>query len=597
MCSEALGKRGYTTYAGYQVQQNFQVPRVYPGLVAVPAEVFPPPPKKFADVDLTGGEVRVCWSKVKAKREFADRGKRWDQFQAQDLAKLLPFRPDEPKLSHWLAGIGCSGARPMVSAQVPYNQAKALLGRVFRLPAQREWGRGPQPGIWEFAWRFVDVLLPDFRADKMSIPDWLKTMPPNRRRPLEAAYLRYQRCGWQKRYEQFSSFVKTEFLPGFSKDDVGLVRLTEMIDRLIQGPADETHIIAGPFLKPLVAFLKKVWSVDNAIFYGSAGPEALHQFLNERLVDGAHTFFWCDFSMFDNTHSTQSWEFMEKLYRRAGIADADFWRVMDAWRSPKGKIGPLKYRARVMNASGRDDTALANAVLNGVASFLSLAAAWFDVDIFALEEHHILRMRTIVSLSVCGDDSVGALPPISKQRQERFAEVMRENISRFGFEAKFFMSDKLSDAVYLGMRPYPVGGKWFWGKTIGRATYKMGWVMAQGGRDVMAHITGVADMHLLCSRHVPILSDLAAKIVELRQGAKRTPVRKDPNKPWEWTLQGSLPYDESTLKAVAATYTVGGVYVSPGDVLSLIAAIQSVERLPCVLDHWLWRHMIHVDDL
>lgn len=573
------------------------MPRVYPGIVGIGAETLPPPPAKFADVDLSGGSVKVCWSKVKAKREFADRGKKWSDFQVADLEKLRKFQLGAPKLSHYLAGIGCSGARPMVSAQVPYNQAKALLGRVFRLPAERAWGRGPKPGIWEKAWQFVNVLLPDFKADRMTVPEWLQTMPSTRRKPLGAAAERYARVGWQKRYENFSSFVKTEFLPGFSKDDVGLVRLTNMIDRLIQGPADETHVIAGPYLKPLVARLKEVWSVDSAIFYGSAGPEALHRFLVDRLLDASHTYFWCDFSMFDNTHSNDSWDFMEKLYRRAGIADGDFWKVMQVWRQPKGKIGPFKYQARTMNASGRDDTSLANAVLNGVATFMSLASAWFGVPVMSLEEWHLRKMRTICSLSVCGDDSVGALPPITQLRQQEFAKVMRGNIAEFGFEAKFFMSDKVSDAVYLGMRPYPVDGRWFWGKTIGRATYKVGWVLERGQRDYMAHITGVADMHCLCSAHVPILGDLAKRIVTLREGAKRTPVQRDPHKPWEWTLQGVSPYDESTLRAVADTYTTGGVVVTVDDVKALIAEINSVTRLPCVLDHWLWKHMIHVDDL
>lgn len=162
-CTEALKKRGYTTFAGYQIQENLHVPKVYPGIVGVGAETFPPPPEKFKDVDLSGGSVKVCWSKVKAKREFADRGKKWSDFQAADLEKLRKYHLGAPKLSHYLAGIGCSGARPMVSAQAPYNQAKALLGRVFRLPAERAWGRGPKPGVWEKAWQFVDVLLPEDR--------------------------------------------------------------------------------------------------------------------------------------------------------------------------------------------------------------------------------------------------------------------------------------------------------------------------------------------------------------------------------------------------------------------------------------------------
>jgi hypothetical protein len=134
----------------------------------------------------------------------------------------------------------------------------------------------------------------------------------------------------------------------------------------------------------------------------------------------------------------------------------------------------------------------------------------------------------------------------------------------------------------------------------------MGWVTMDKDRDLMAHITGVADMHSLCSRHVPVLSDLAEKIIELRQGAKRTPVQLDANKPWEWTFKSGVKYDEMTLRAVAETYSVRDIpglrsdidkTISVEDVKGLISQIQSVNRLPCVLDHWLWKHMVYCDDL
>jgi hypothetical protein len=592
-----LKKRGYVSYAGYQVQENLQIPTCCPGLVYVRAEEITADPKKMKTVSLEGGSVKICWNKVKvAKSSFLDKGKRWDDFEVRDMEILRRFS-STPSFSHVLAGIGCSGARPMVSARSAYNQSKALLGRVFRLPSEREWGRGPKPGTWKWAAQFVDYLLPDFRTSKMSVEDWIASMPARRRSPLKRAAERYRQSGWRRSYEKFSSFVKTELLPGFGKSDVELTRLTGMIDRLIQGPADETHVIAGPYLKPLVYALKKIWGPDSAIFYGSAGPEALHKFLEEKLIDGARQYFWCDFSMYDNTHSEESWEFMAKLYRRAGIHDSDFWRVFEAWKAPRGTIGPFKYQARVMNASGRDDTALANGILNGFATYLSVAAAWLEIELEELTPAMLAPLKSIIVLSVCGDDSLGSIPPMPEEFMIGFRKRVAQNIAKFGFEAKLETSTRLCDAVYLGMRPYPVAGRWFWGKTIGRATYKMGWVVKKDNADAMAHITGIADMHCLCSRHVPVLSDLAAKIVELRKGAKRTPITIDPDRPWEWTLKGEVEYDYSTLEHVATTYTRKGVTVRVDDVLDLIKKIRAIERLPQVLDHWLWRHMIHADDL
>jgi hypothetical protein len=566
--------------------------------------VYPPDAKKWRGVDYEAGQVCVDPDIMNVKVTRQDKGRRWVDFEKEDLKRLDPHPP--PKFTHALAGIGCSGAAPMVSAKCTYNSAKALLGRAFRLPEARAWGRGPIPGAWEWAWQFVDYLLPEFRSRQMTIGDWLQSMPSRRRAALSQAAQKLLRVGWKDSYAKFSAFVKTELLPGFAKAGGDLVRIESMLDRLIQGPKDETHCIAGPWLKPLVLELKHCWSFDAPIFYGSAKPEALHKFLVERLVSERGLYFWSDFSMFDNTHTRSSWAFMRRLYQRAGIDDPMFWRVMDAWEKPIGSIGPFRYKARVMNASGRDDTALANGVLNGFATYLSVCAAWLNKPLFSLTVADVRACRNDIVLSVCGDDSIGRLPHMSEARASELRRVMATNISYFGFEAKLATSEKLYDAVYLGMRPYPTEKGYFWGKTIGRSTFKMGWVTMDKDRDLMAHITGVADMHSLCSRHVPVLSDLAEKIIELRQGAKRTPVQLDANKPWEWTFKSGVKYDEMTLRAVAETYSVRDTpglrsdidkTISVEDVKGLISQIQSVNRLPCVLDHWLWKHMVYCDDL
>ena len=40
--------------------------------------------------------------------------------------------------------------------------------------------------------------------------------------------------------------------------------------------------------------------------------------------------------MFDGTHSKESWGFVESLYKEYCDADPDFWRVLEAWRTPVG---------------------------------------------------------------------------------------------------------------------------------------------------------------------------------------------------------------------------------------------------------------------
>lgn len=602
-CWRMLRTLGYTSYSGSQLQDNLHVPTCYPGIVMFRGSQYPPPVKKWAGCNLNHGKSRdapgvwVAPGYANRKLEFGEKVQGWRKAELSDLEKLR--QPDPEQKLFALAGIACSGAMPMVSAQTDYNRFKAVAGRLFRQQAPADWGSGPKPGQWAEARRFLDILLTDLDAPVMSFEDWLASMPSRRRRALATAQVNFLRRGLRDGDAKFKAFVKTELLPGFKQELASgayswkeLDRLDSMLDRLINGPADVTHCIAGPILKPKMKRLKQLWHKDAHIVYGGAGPEVLARLL-ERLQFGNGEFFWCDFSMFDNTHSEETWALMESLYGDHGV---DFKAVLNMWRAPCGKIGPFKYQAKVMNASGRDDTALANAVLNGIATFLSLCCALVGKDLSELTRSDVYASMPRIVLSVCGDDSIGKVLGLSDV--SAFRAAFNAQIRAFGFEAKLETAKELSKAVYLGMRPYPTAAGWFWGKTIGRATYKMGFVQKPMQRDVMAHITGVADMHCLCSRHVPILYDLAAKICELRQGAKRTPVLVDENKPWEWVNQGAVPYDSITIASVAEAYTaLSGAQIQSEDVLDLIRCIASVNRLPCVLDHWLWKLIIACDDL
>jgi hypothetical protein len=585
-CQEKMDKLGYTTWSGYQVQENLQVPTCYPGIVYRRGEQHPPPQKKWDAVNTGEDLVKIRWHAANVIDGARSRGKKWDTFVKSDLQKLS--RPNPPRFTHALAGIACSGASPMVSVPTPYTQGKALLARVFREVPPAPWGRGPKPGRWLWARQFVPFLLPEFRAAPMSFEDWLASMPTRRRRALQEAAERYDRVGWTKASSYFKAFVKTEFLPGFSQKDWDLWRLDEMVDRIINAPEDVTHVIAGRVLKPFLTRLKEIWTPLSFVFYASVSPEKLKIWLDQ-ISEAEASYFWSDFVQFENSHSPDSWDFMEWLY---GPQDGDFSKVMDAWRAPQGSIGPFKYKARVMNASGRDDTALANCVLNGFATSLSICAAYFQIPLDELTPQLLAEASSSMRLAVCGDDSLGMLPRWEPERLESFKAATSANLKEFGFNAKLESSNRLIDCVFLGMRPYPTQKGWYWGKTIGRCTYKMPWSLKPQQRDLMAQITGVADMHVRCSPHVPIVADIARKIVALRAGAKRTPVRTDDNKPWEWTLESGVMYDEVTLQAVADVY-----HTSVDEVHELITAINGVERLPAVIDSDLWRRIISIDEL
>jgi len=558
--------------------------------------------EKVMRIDLPPGAIKLRASDApEAIRTKQRATTRWIDLEVSDLAKIKVDLPETPLFQ--LVGPAISGCNPTVVAKTTLNQVLAAIYRLFRVaPA-------PDAGLWRWASQFVSEILPMAQQtpDRMTDEEWLDSMPPNRQKVLRQAMLLWKKTAWTAKYALFSSFLKQELVPMFSKDDGGVVPMRSLLGRLINAPHDVTHCIAGPVIKPHLDWLKKQWHVDNVLFYGSTTPELLQQWLHRITTMGDRLILWSDYSMYDSSHNEDTWAFVESFYGRH-LNDAAFRKVLEVWRAPKGTIGPFKFAGRVMNASGRDDTAFANALLNGVAMLLSICSAWHKVPLLELNIGHVQRIAHDLCLSVCGDDALATLPPVSEQRALELARDCKENLRRFGFQAKLFTSTRFEDAVYLGHRPITVGGSWYWSKTLGRCLYKLGYRMGTTG-DPAAHFMGICKMHQVCSKHVPVLSDIVNTWVDCRKGAKVSPYKQDINRPWELMVKfGPCGYDASTIECLARAYTVDrrpcradlapkDVNVSAEDFVSLISYVRgTINGLPCVLDHWLLEHMVWVDE-
>lgn len=218
------------------------------------------------------------------------------------------------------------------------------------------------------------------------------------------------------------------------------------------------------------------------------------------------------------------------------------------------------------------------------------------------------RLGPDLLLSVCGDDALGFLPPVSSDRAREFRCAMKENLAAFGFSAKFYVSDRFEDAVYLGHRPLPVNGVWYWSRTLGRCLYKLGYQVGVRG-DPRAYFAGICKMHMVCSSHVPVLSDIARIWLSKNRGCKVTEWKPDPHKPWETMgKMGPNGYAEDTLEALARAYTVDArparedleietTMITPDHFRDLLSYLErAVQAQPCTLDHWLLRWMVLVDE-
>lgn len=459
----------------------------------------------------------------------------------------------------------------------------------------------PDKNAWEVATALLEDLLPEFQqeVEPMSILEWIDTMPASRRIPLMQALHDYEKNGLSKNHSIFKSFVKTEMLPWFSQRYCMPMEFVEYVARLIQAPHDVTHLIAGRFLKPVTYRLKKWWHVDNWIFYGSVSPEILDKWLNRNFRPGRRV-FWCDYSAFDCTHNKYSWQLLEGMYKRMfPSADKDFWTVMDYWRAPHGKIrfpregDVLEYKAPIMNASGRDDTALANALLNGLVMSISIAAAHFSVPVSAVNSDHIRRVSHIYNISVVGDDSLVFGP---ESIDQAFTDRVCAAIATFGFLAKAGWSEDPLQSTYLGMMPYRLPGEWKWGPTLGRRLYKAFWQATPTSHPV-AWLRGVCEMYAKCFSFVPILSDMARRTLDLIGPGPATRPGIDAHRVWHNRTVGTGSYTDETIYYLCKRYSDAGTPFGAEQVKDLIAKIRSVRTVPVIIRHDVLTVLTGVDDL
>lgn len=499
----------------------------------------------------------------------------------------MPHERDGP----CLLGIGFDGAIPFVSSTGVRVLSEAILYRVFK-----KYPAIIRNGSFENAKRLMfchSILGQLGDVYPMKRWDWIRSMKGRRRRVLiRADKLLEERGELSPLVDLTSPFGKTENLPYFTVKGGNIYGgVVEYVPRLIQAPHDETHLVAGPYLKELTHAVKSVFHHENWLFYASVAPEKLDLWL--RSIEHHGSYFWSDYSAFDATWSKQSWDMIETIYRRV-LKDTtpEFWRILDIWRTPHGKVRcrkdecTVEYQSDEANASGRDDTAVANALFNAIALAFSVTAALFDVPVENVGEQHLIAASQQVRIAVVGDDSLvafrGDCRPISDQIQS--------NLETFGLNVKANSSLNLWDVTFLGCMPYPAGGELFWGPTIGRRMYKAFWKA-----DRVGHLTswarGVAQQ-LSMNQHVPFLCEVGERVFQLTCGHPITDL-SDQDKPWTGRTLPTRRWDQSTVEWLSRRYPDFSAPMLGRD----LKALSGVNRLPCVMHSEVFTVCVMADEL
>nr|WPR18100.1 MAG: hypothetical protein [Chemarfal virus 141] len=294
--------------------------------------------------------------------------------------------------------------------------------------------------------------------------------------------------------------------------------------RGIMVPTNTAHDILGPLLWAMTTYLHKLLNAKLGWYYcAGSTPGELNAWLNglplQNVVDdvlqakgkhpldgdhslirqlralhkvGKYVFVNSDFSGFDQSHSARSMHFVRTVLIRlgwptrrdhpnhrphpTGVTED---QVRAAWDKPRGFTSTgLRFRAATINASGRDDTALLNALNNAFVQ----GAAWLRASlgkgkpitwqqVESATDAQWLEQLGQFRLIILGDDSMACVPP----EWQAWAPLVNKYISGFGFETKTDLQTELTSCVFLGQRPWPTTRGLRFAPTLGRRLYKMQW--------------------------------------------------------------------------------------------------------------------------
>lgn len=175
----------------------------------------------------------------------------------------------------------------------------------------------------------------------------------------------------------------------------------------------------------------------------------------------------------------------------------------------------LLVTAPIMNASGRSDTALMNALINGMVQIASYDMAIQGKDIRELDDNLTKDLLSKIKMSVLGDDSLTIIDWF-----ENMDVLVGDNVSLFGFEARDMkVRTDPRKMVFLGNRLYPCLDGYLdrsiaWGPTIGRRVVKLS-ISTDKQPDDYLWLKQVSEATLSAYPFVPVLSDISKRHLHL----------------------------------------------------------------------------------
>jgi hypothetical protein len=254
-----------------------------------------------------------------------------------------------------------------------------------------------------------------------------------------------------------------------------------------------------------------------------------------------------------------------------------------------------------MNASGRDDTALMNALLNGVVQTASWLAVWARVPLWEIDKTNELDLAAFshqFDIAVLGDDSITMGPRQDRYGAPLLVDAVEATIALAGFECKIAVRETFSELVYLGCRPWVTDIGPVWGPTLGRRLYKHH-VQRVPTKRPLQWLAGIVHFESKDYSHLPVLGPIALRTQRILTdaGVKRGFVDFREHKFHYRCADDGTPSPramrtEGTIRQFCKIYGVSASALS-----SLEDEITGVTVLPSLVQHPVMDRIFEVDEL
>jgi hypothetical protein len=364
-------------------------------------------------------------------------------------------------------------------------------------------------GYPDYAGPLVIYCGSNFKAH--GIVEWKEYVirfKPTKRDRLNLEREKFLLEGVKYRDFEYETFIKREKIMSLSHSTFVPIR-----PRVIQGCANITKVIAGPWFLNYSYALKAAWNPTNEVWYCSGHTSDMYDaWVNDAILHcgGVNNIlcFGSDFSKYDVTQGPECIKREYDWYKKLGFLKLPWGkRILGLKKKYIGRGLGILYQMIATRKSGENDTSSGNSKTTAdvIRSYLYILGVKFKMAVLGDDNFTILDMRTL------------------HKTTQQLSDGLRLWATNLGFSLKIQMSRLVHQVEFLSSRFYPINGVYHLGKKAGRVLTKIGWMLQKQGRDFdenVKYMKGTLISLLPVANHVPFLRVYIQEFLNVLSGVE-----------------------------------------------------------------------------